>query len=479
MNSYDLCVIGAGPAGMAAASCAAEAGAAVLLLDEQSSPGGQIYRAIASGGQSRAAVLGPDYLAGRALADKLSQSVLTYRSGATVWRVDPDGTVAFSVDGEAEVVQAKRLIIATGATERPYAFPGWTLPGVMMAGAGQILLKANGLALKDAVIAGSGPLLYLIAQQLVAAGAPPKAVVELTDHSNRLAALRHLPGALRGWRYLAKGWSMLAALRRAGVPRYKGASKLRALGEGAVEGIAFTVKGREQQLDCTTLLIHQGVVPNVQITRSLGLPHDWDAAQRCWRPRSDDWGTTALENIAVAGDGGGIGGARAAEHAGRLAALEALRALGLLNERERDLKAAPQRAALARETAVRPFLDALYAPPSEALRPSDETIVCRCEEVTAGEIRRLANLDCQGPNQMKAFSRCGMGPCQGRYCGLTVSEIIAEEKAISPEEVGYYRIRPPLKPITLGELAQAGEAILGEDDAQQTDRHSQKESQTA
>jgi hypothetical protein len=104
---------------------------------------------------------------------------------------------------------------------------------------------------------------------------------------------------------------------------------------------------------------------------------------------------------------------------------------------------------------ARPFLDALYRPAQDYVAPRDpETVVCRCEEVRAGEIRRLVSgQGCPGPNQMKAFVRCGMGPCQGRLCGLTVTELISEVRGVTQEDVGYYRIRPPVKPVTVGDLA--------------------------
>jgi bacterioferritin-associated ferredoxin len=111
------------------------------------------------------------------------------------------------------------------------------------------------------------------------------------------------------------------------------------------------------------------------------------------------------------------------------------------------------RQALQREEMGRAFLDCLYRPPIALRQPSGETLACRCEEVTAGQVRQMARIGCEGPNQMKAFLRCGMGPCQGRMCGLTVTELIAAEREISPAEVGYWRLRPPVKPITLGELA--------------------------
>jgi NAD(P)H-nitrite reductase large subunit len=104
--------------------------------------------------------------------------------------------------------------------------------------------------------------------------------------------------------------------------------------------------------------------------------------------------------------------------------------------------------------AARPFLEAAYPPYAGALSPADSTIICRCEEVTAGDIRATAKLGCLGPNQTKAFGRAGMGPCQGRYCGLTVTRLLADANGRTPDQTGSYRIRAPIKPVTLGELSQ-------------------------
>jgi NADPH-dependent 2,4-dienoyl-CoA reductase/sulfur reductase-like enzyme len=440
-----LLIVGGGPAGLAAADTALAHGEAVTLLDEQPGPGGQIYRNIAEADEGQRKILGPDYVQGESLLAVLERDGLDYRPGATVWEVTPDRTVNFTQGGKARAVSADRIIVATGAMERPMPFPGWTLPGVMTCGAAQIMLKTGGIVAEGAVLAGSGPLLLLIAAQMLAAGARIEAIVETTPTRNYMAALPHLPRALRAADYLRKGIAMTAALRRAGIPWYKGAHGLQAIGADRVEALRFTAGGNPRELACKTLLLHQGVVPNVQITRSLRLDHDWDAMQRAWRPCTDQWGETALDGIFVAGDGGGIAGAKASAIQGRLAALRATDAPAR--------EAAPLRRVLARELAIRPFLDRLYRPAREFLRPGDGTIVCRCEEVSAGQIREHVRIGCLGPNQAKAYSRAGMGPCQGRVCGLTVSEIIAGARGVSPGEVGYYRIRTPIKPVTIGELA--------------------------
>ncbi len=215
----------------------------------------------------------------------------------------------------------------------------------------------------------------------------------------------------------------------------------------------FSANGQTHHIETETVLLHLGVVPNTQITRSLRLEHHYDETQRCFVPTCDRFGRSSSDTISVAGDGAGIGGADVASLSSRIAALGALHGLSLISKDRRDSAARPLFVRREKELAIRPFLDRAYSPPDDILRPADETIVCRCEEVTAGDIRRFAALGCKGPNQAKAFGRSGMGPCQGRFCGLTVTEILAEETGQSQDETGAFRVRAPLKPVTLGELA--------------------------
>ncbi|MBO0742804.1 MAG: (2Fe-2S)-binding protein, partial [Hyphomicrobiaceae bacterium] len=178
----------------------------------------------------------------------------------------------------------------------------------------------------------------------------------------------------------------------------------------------------------------------------------WHPVQLCWVPVLDPMGNTAIDGIAIAGDGAGIGGALAAEAQGRLAGLAAVAAI----QPER-LARLPDRQllkqALARAERGRALLDRLFAPPGWSRLPEGETIVCRCEEVTAAQLLEAVGMGAMGPNQAKAFLRCGMGPCQGRLCGLTVTELISKMRGVAPGEVGYFRLRPPVKPIALAELA--------------------------
>lgn len=464
MDSADLVILGAGPAGMAAAAQAVGLGLSVLVLDEQPRPGGQIWREVGRAAPLRGVLLGTDYTAGTAFVQALDHPGITHVAGASVWQVERDGTVAFSRDGAAQVVRGRRILLANGALERPMPLPGWTLPGVLTAGAAQILLKASGLVPERAVLVGAGPLIYLVAAQMVRAGCPPLALVETQTQGDFLRAATYLPRALLGLGTLLKGLGLLRELRRAGVARFIDATDIVVEGADHAEAVIFRAKGRQHRIACDTVLLHHGIVPNTQASRSLDLPHRWDDAQRSFRPIVDGWGRSPTPAVFIAGDGAGIVGAKAATLTGQLAALAIAHDLGRLSDGDRDLAARPLRVRLALETAARPFLDRAYPAFLQALAPADTTIICRCEEVTAGTIRRHAALGCLGPNQTKAFSRSGMGPCQGRYCGLTVTEILSASHGRTPDETGAYRIRAPIKPVTLGELAAIEEPAFDDPD---------------
>ncbi|MEI6002648.1 FAD-dependent oxidoreductase [Paraburkholderia bengalensis] len=461
----DLLIVGAGPAGMSAAIEARAAGLNVAIADEGEAPGGQIYRNAAQSPLADASVLGDDYLAGRGLIERFAGCGATYLARSVVWQIAHENRQVTAMltrrphdaTGGTLEVAARAVLIATGAQERPWPVRGWTLPGVMGVGAAQTLLKSSGLApAQDAVLAGSGPLLWLFASQLLAAGRRVRAIIDTTPRHAWRAALPHALPALAGADYLLKGWRMLRAVKRSGIPVYRGASGLSIEGDTRAERVGLVdASGARQVIDTSLVLLHQGVIPSTQLPRSLGCEHEWDASSACWRPRTDARGRSSIPQVWIAGDGAGIGGAKAATLAGTLAALDIAREFGALDAALHDTRRAPAQRALTRHLAVRPLLDALYTPPRALRRPDDDVTVCRCEEVSAGEIRRIAALGCQGPNQMKAFSRCGMGPCQGRWCGTTVGELIAQVQRRSVADVGYYRIRAPIKPVTVDDIADS------------------------
>ena len=446
-EQYDVVVIGAGPAGLAATTATARAGLSTLLLDENAGPGGQVWRAIGATPVKNEALLGADYWSGAEIARAARDSGAEIIHRATVWSLDRNLELGVSVGGGSAFIKAKRVIIATGAQERPFPIPGWTLPGVMTAGAAQTMLKSSGLVPDGpTVLAGQGPLLWLLAAQILRLGGRIDRVLDTTPRANYLAALPHAFAFMTSL-YFVKGLAMMREVR-AKVKVTTGVTELAAAGTNRLESVSYvTAGGRRETLPVELLLLHHGVVPNVNLAMAAGVEHRWNELQLCWTPVLDADGNSSLPGIAIAGDGAGIGGAQAALWRGRIAAERAIKALRP-TAKVSDLS--PQ---LKRAERGRAFLDILFKPAKQFRIPQGDTIVCRCEEVTAKDVLDSVAIGATGPNQLKAYRRTGMGPCQGRLCGLTVTELMAQARGKTPQEIGYYRLRAPVKPITLAELA--------------------------
>lgn len=445
---YDVVIVGAGPAGLDAARTAARRGARVAVIDDNPRPGGQVWRQ----GPAHA----PGALLGDAPAALESHANVSLLPSTRVVAPLPERGLLLESGMEGGItLHYDQLILATGARERFLPFAGWTLPGVMTVGAAQILLKTSRQVPSEPVwVAGSGPLPLLYMAQLLRAGGKVAGWLDTSPAGAWRRALPYLSDILSRWGEVSKGLGWLRELRRAGVRRIRGVRSLRALGEGRLETLEYTqYDGRGAREPAQVLLAHEGLVPSVHMTRALECDHAWNEAQACWAPVLDAWGQASRQGIYVAGDGAGIGGAEAARARGELAALGIALHAGKLQAREAQALSVPIRARLSGYLRLRPMLDALYPPRADVFDPSDDTVVCRCEELTAGDIRQAATLGQPGPNQIKAFTRAGMGPCQGRQCGYTIASILAKAHNRPLAEVGLQRVRPPLKPLTLGELA--------------------------
>lgn len=448
----DLLIIGAGPAGMAAAVTAARAGLTVTAADENPAPGGQIWRNIGARDARLASVFGADDGNGGALAGAFRSCGARHLPGTTAFMIERAGSDGFDVgllspDG-ARMHGALTVLIAAGALERPFPIPGWTLPGVMTAGAAQTLLKSGGIVPDGpTVLAGTGPLLYLLAAQYARAGVKLAALLDTTPRGNWRRALPHLPAFLAS-PYAAKGLALLREAMAAH-PLVRGVTALAAHGEARLTHVTATAGGKDLRFEAATLLLHQGVVPQVNLAMASGAAHDWNPERLAFEPRLGPGGESTVTGLFIAGDSAGIGGADVAAERGRLAALAILARLG----RPDPAAEAAALASLARTLRGRVFLDRLYRPAPQFRMPADDVIICRCEEVAAGQIRALTARGAQGPNQVKAFCRAGMGACQGRNCALTVTELMAAQTGKSPGDIGHMRLRAPVKPITVGQMA--------------------------
>jgi NADPH-dependent 2,4-dienoyl-CoA reductase/sulfur reductase-like enzyme len=454
-----LLVVGGGPAGMSAAVAAAERGVACTVVDEGFDLGGQIWRR-----PTRPDAAPPPAPRGEAMRRRIAElgERVDVRRGAAAWGVFDGLGVAVSQDGRTELLAPQAIVLAPGAHELVPPFPGWTLPGVMTPGAAQVLVKTMGVAPGErVVVAGTGPFLLAVACQLVDAGVRVVAVLEATPRWPWLA----LP--LHGWRtprVLREGAAYLARLARARVPVRYGRVVVRAEGDERVRGVVHAPvdrdwvpdRGSSEEVAADTLLVGYGFVPRVQLAQTAGCRLAFRADVGGWVPERDRDLATSVPGVFAAGDGAGVAGALVAEAEGRIAGLAAAARLGAIDAATFAAARASSDRVLRRVGPLRRALDRISAlRPGLATLADDDTTVCRCEEVTWREARDAVRAGCVTWRSLKVATRIGMGPCQGCSCWPAVSRLVAAEAGCAVADVGPATARPPVRPVTLGELAAA------------------------
>lgn len=443
-----IAIIGAGPAGIRAAETLVAHGVFPVLLDEAARAGGQIYRRQpANFKRSPTRLYGFEAHKATAIhetADAL-RGQLDYRPDTLVWNAEA-GLLDTLHQGRAARLEYAAVIVATGATDRILPVPGWTLPGVYSLGAAQIALKSQGCAIGERVVfAGSGPLLYLVAYQYAKAGAN---VVAVLDSAPLSAQARALPGLLAQPATLAKGLYYRGWLAARGIVVHQGANLSRIEGERRVHGLKWRNAKGEHFLDCDAVAFAHGLRSETQLADLLGCEFTWQPLNRAWLPQRDAAGRSSVPGVYLAGDGAGIMGADAAEKAGERAALALLADLGYRVDPQRcaQLERSLERIGRFRQGLEQAFI----FPEHWAGDASDDLVICRCEEVSAGDIRRVVNEGHWEINRVKAHCRVGMGRCQGRMCGAAAAEIIARESARPVCGVGRLRAQAPVKPLPFG-----------------------------
>ncbi|MBG6243956.1 FAD/NAD(P)-binding oxidoreductase [Candidatus Symbiopectobacterium sp. 'North America'] len=338
VNTCDLLIIGAGLAGLKAAQIASAAGLSVWLADENPLPGGQLLRQVTQSPFANPQTLfGEEYSVRRSLAEVAFSPRVCYLARTAVWQVTSEKQAYLLEQGDSprqRVVQARFILLATGAQERSFPLPGWTLPGAMTVGAAQLLMKSAGLLPPaDSILVGNGPLLLLFAAQVIRVGGRIQAVLDTTRPQDYLRALPRLPKALRHTsRDLFKGIKLLRELQRAKVPYYSGVTDIAIEGETQVTAVRFSHRGHPIQRVTSTVLSHIGVIPATQCANALGCKLVWDDEQHHWQPEVDERQESSQPGIYLAGDADGIEGGEAAMLSGQLAALSIVHAAGKLPE---------------------------------------------------------------------------------------------------------------------------------------------------
>jgi len=464
----DVVVVGAGPAGMAAAAAAAGRGARVALVDGAHRLGGQYFRqplvepASTDGQPPSPAGLGLPARFRPVAAGLAAGMAVDLRLGCEVWSVSK-GAAGFTVrltDGAPASLHSPALVLATGASELTLPFPGWELPGVVTAGAAQALLKSQHVPIgRQVVVAGTGPFLLPVAAALARSGAR----VVLAEAAPARSAARALPNLLGhpGKLREAAGYGLVLARHR--VPVFTGWAVVRCEGDGRVERAVLARlgpdwqprSGRSRSVPADAVCVSYGFVPRLELAHQLGasvLAHPDRLASGV--ATDADMGTS-VRGLFVAGELAGVAGAEVAELEGELAGHSAASYLGLADERGPAEKQALLRR-LGTRRAFTARLGALYPVPggwTSGLGPS--TVFCRCEQVPWGAVEAAIARGAGTAREVRSVTRCGMGYCQGRTCGPALQMAVSALAGRDLDEVGDLHKRPVAVPVPLGRVASS------------------------
>ena len=459
IKKVDLVVLGAGPAGVAAANVASKEGAEVVIIDENSSAGGQIYRAPPNEFQPQNSFKSDEFREGEKQRNILENSNLTALFNHRVWSVSSDLVVSTVGPNGLSSWHARSLIIANGALERIIPFPGWTIPGVIGLAASTILLKSQYvLPGQSTVVAGCGPLLIAVANGIIKSGGKVSAIIDLNSKSDWIKAF---PRLLSRPDQLFKGMSWFVNIMKAGIKLYGGhavtntkqVDNVLRISIAPINSAGSILDSKNQKIvegDC--LAIGHGLFPSTEITRLLKAKHIYDPLKGGWVPLIDDDFRSSIPGVYIAGDATGISGAFSAVQKGRIAGMAAVRDLNVMSSQKYKAKIKSELIILKKnENFGKAAVRLMKFRPELIQTITSETIVCRCEDVFRSKIDEAIESGARDLNQLKAWTRCGMGPCQGRTCSEAIEAILAS-KVGSRELAGQWTGRTPLRPVPIEQI---------------------------
>lgn len=450
--NVDVAVVGAGPAGIAAALAAMARGCSVLVIDSAARAGGQIWRQPRAGPGSHGPGDGsPGHATGAQVLAGFAQSGITHWSAATVFGATA-GRLEIERGGAVEIVAARCVVLATGARDLVVPFPGWTLPGVLTAGAAQVLVRGHGVQPgRRALVAGSGPLLLPTAASLLASGCT---VVGVHEAASWPELLRAAPAVVGDAGRRREALHFVKLLRAARVPYRTRMGIVAARGESAVEQVVVAPLDRRgrprpeatQTFAVDLVCVGHGLQPQVELAAMLGCALHHDPVLGGVHVVTGHAGETSVEGVYAAGECAGVAGADVARIEGELAGTAIAHALG------RPVPAAALAALVRRRRRARASARALLAPfapkPGWFAAVSPDTVVCRCEDVTRSQLEQAAAQCGRDLRSVKLATRAGMGPCQGRTCARVIAELLDTDRVAAAAAVQW-----PLWPLPLQVLA--------------------------
>lgn len=465
MQEFDLVVIGGGPAGIAAATAASNHNLNVLLIDERSTLGGQIYKRVGPGFEVKDSIkLGADYLRGEILIKSLTKSNAEVMLETTVLSVEDSQVIVVTADNKYDSIKYKKLLITPGAYDRPVVFPGWTLPGVITAGAAQSLVKTQRVLPGSRIFfAGSGPLALAFPAQLSKMGANIVGIIEAAPRPGLVKSFR-IARSLRGNLDLIRdAFFYQFHLVKSRIRIKYGRIIVSANGTDRLESITYArvdknwrpISGTEKTVPADTLCIGYGFFPSVELFKILNCEMSYDESRGGTVVQLDEWGSTSLPNVFGAGDGTGVSGSYVAILNGQIAALRIAYELDKISEKTLFSLSKSIRKEVNLRKKFQKAINHAYAVKSGIYQlASSETIICRCESIPLKDLLPIIE-STSDFSVVKAYSRCGMGLCQGRNCQRQVSALIAAKHGLDLGKIPGTTPRFPAKPVLLGQIADS------------------------
>jgi len=453
----DVTIVGAGPAGLAAASVLVENGLSVALFDDNPQPGGQYFKQLSAAFGGRPGPLQSERERAGALIGITGHRLVQYFPSTTVWAAPEPGIFGYAGEAASGRVRSRSTILAAGAHDKAVPFPGWTLPGVVTAGGALNLIKGQGLLPgRRVVVVGNGPLLLVSAYALIQADAQVLAVVEAG--SPDAAALANAARLSAAPYLLAKGLRYRWAMLRAKTAYLPGHTIVEATGTSAVRSATIAPIGRDgvvdrqraRNFDVDAVIVGFGLSPSAEMTRMLGCAHRFDPLLGGWIPVRSPELETSEPTVYSVGDGAGIGGVEIAIAEGKLAARVIVRRLKGSGSAIPATAITDARARLERLYRFREGLNAMFGGPetyADLITP--ETVICRCEDLTAAVLTQSLRHNGGDLGQVKYATRISMGRCQGRNCLRTLSDMAGRPE---PEPAALPGMRPPVRPIRIATL---------------------------
>jgi NADPH-dependent 2,4-dienoyl-CoA reductase/sulfur reductase-like enzyme len=386
---------------------------------------------------------------------------IRYLNNTLVWGIFNDSTLALARNKASSSLRFKHLLVATGAYDRPVPFPGWTLPGVFTAGGAQKLVKSERvLPGQHILLAGTGPLQLVVADQIIKAGGKIEAILEAGNIGENW--LQGLIGIWGNWDFLIEGMRYLRSIQKAGVPLLRSHIILEARGDGQVEEAVIAEVDKswrprlntERSVKVDTICLGYGLVSSSELTMLAECEHKYDLRQGGYIPLRKANMETSVPGIYAVGDGAGVAGRKVAIEEGCIAGISVASALGYISHAKASRQIRPYHKRLSKINRFRKILDDISLPRKGLYElATDDTVICRCEDVTLKQLKAALADDTIQIKDFKRMTRMGMGSCEGRMCGPSIIEMLRHRLNATAEDLGCLKPRPSIKPVALGVLA--------------------------